>query len=41
MKINYNNTDIIPFMNRNKKDRILIYLVNKQDILNPSIPPSA
>ena len=39
MKINYNNNDVIPFINRNKKDRILIYLVNKQDILNPTIPP--
>ena len=39
MKINYNNNDVIPFINRNKKERILIYLVNKQDILNPTIPP--
>jgi len=36
IKINDNNSDIVPIFNR---DRNLIYLVNKQDVLNPSIPP--
>ena len=36
IKINDNNSDIVPIVN---KDKNLIYLVNKQDVLNPSIPP--
>ena len=36
IKINDNDSDIVPFFNRDKN---LIYLLNKQDVLNPSIPP--
>ena len=35
IKINDNNSDIVLFIN---KDKNLIYLVNMQDVLNPSIP---
>ena len=36
IKINDNDSDIVPIFNRDKN---LIYLLNKQDVLNPSIPP--
>ena len=36
IKINDNDSDIVPIFNRDKN---LIYLLNKQDVSNPSIPP--